>query len=229
MLHKIQLAIVFGLVAALALVTKTAHASIELPTSGLVLALDASQNVTTTSGVVTGWADANTSVQRVNGTLGAPTLDTLVTPNGTHAAISFNGSSGLSLNDAPALSLQNLSVFVVGSLTVPNTSAEFISNYNNNGVSNGWAAGISDATTDSPKWFTGPDGIDHLGANTGATLIPGSAANNAYLLTFTISAGLKDASAANMLNLSNVQTSAARYGPWHSLRWQSANGGRISE
>ena len=184
-----------------------AWAGLGLPTTGLVLGLDASQNVTTSGGSVVGWGDANGGAQRVNGTVGTPTVGSLVTPNGTHAAINFNGSSGLSLNDAPALSLQNLTIFVVGNLSTTNLSAEFISDYHNNGVSNGWADGISDFNSNQPKWFTGPDNIDQLGKTTGANLVPGSGALNAYLLTESISGGEKNANAANGFNAAINQTS----------------------
>ncbi len=186
-----------------------AWAGLGLPTTGLVLGLDASQHVTTSSGSVVGWGDANGGAQRVSSTVGTPTVGSMVTPNGTHAAINFNGSSGLVLNDAAALSLQNLSIFVVGNLLSPNhTSDEFISDYHNNGSSNGWADGISDSNVNQPKWFTGPDGADALGGTTGANLVPGSGALNAYLLTESISGGEKNANAANGFNAAFNQTSA---------------------
>ena len=202
MFHAIQRTVSFAVaVAAYALVNSAVAGS--LPTNGLILGLSADQNVTTSGGVVTGWGDLNGNIQRVGGTQGTPTVGTIVTPNGTHPAISFNGSAGLALNDAVALSQQNLSVFVVANLSTTNQSAEFISNYNNNGVSNGWADGIADGVANQPKWFTGPDGIDHLGATTGANLVPGNSAINAYLLTETISVtgsdSTKNANAANGL------------------------------
>jgi hypothetical protein len=185
-------------------------AAAPLPTSGLVLALDGS-GISTTGGVISGWTDENGGTPRFNGVVGSPTLGTIVTPNGSHPAASFNGSSGVALNDPAALSQQNLSVFVVANLATTNQSAEFISNYVNNNGSHGWADGISDGNANQPKWFTGPDGIDNLGNTTGAHLVPGSGANNAYLLTETISVtggnSTKGADAANGLGLAFNQPS----------------------
>ncbi len=183
-----------------------------VPTAGLVLGLDASQNLTPpSSGTVTMWGDINGGANRVASVIGTPTVTTIATPNGSHAAINFDGLSGLVLNDAAALSLQNLSIFVIGNLTPSGSihnSDEFITDYHNNGSSNGWATGISDhtpmqngpldpGTPNQPKWFTGPDGADALGGTTGATLVPGTAASNTYLLVNSINGGTKNADAYN--------------------------------
>lgn len=204
MSRKIKL--VAGIVAASCAAAHYAGAA-PLPTSGLLLGLGADSGVSTTAGVVTGWTDENTAAQKVSGTVGTPTPTTIVTPNGTHAAVNFNGGSGLALNNGAAMSLQNLSIFVVANLSANNTSAEFISDYHNNGSSNGWADGISDFATNQPKWFTGPDGADALGGTTGANLVPGAGAINAYLMTETISAGVKNANTANGLNAAINQPS----------------------
>ena len=78
----------------------------------------------------------------------------------------------MALNDAAALSLQKLSIFVVADTTVNQNSGEFISNYNNNGSSNGWAVGNSDSVAGQLKWFSGPDGGDVLGGTTGLAVNP---------------------------------------------------------
>ena len=216
MLHATQRTALFvALVASYALagptLVSTAQAG-SLPTTGLILGLGADQNVTTSGGTVTGWGDLNGGAQRVNGTLGSPTVGTILTPNGSHPAINFPGSSGLALNNSVNLSQQNLSIFVVANLSTTNQSAEFVSNYNNNGSSNGWATGIADGVANQPKWFTGPDNIDALGATTGAHMVPGSAASNAYLLTETISVtgsdSTKNADLASGFLLSSNQPSA---------------------
>jgi PEP-CTERM motif len=191
------------------ILASAAQAVAALPTAGLVMALGADSGVSTTSGIVTGWTDSVTAAQRVSGTVGNPVPTTMNTPNGVHAAINFNGGSGLALNNGAALSLQSLSIYVVANLSTNNTSAEFVSSYHNNGSSNGWADGISDFATNQPKWFTGPDGADALGGTTGASLVPGSGAINAYLMTQTISAGLKNAESANGLNAAIIQTAIA--------------------
>ena len=62
-----------------------------LPPDSPVLALAADTGVTTSAGIVTGWADEVSSTQRVASTSGSPALTTgVVFPNGTtHNVISF--------------------------------------------------------------------------------------------------------------------------------------------
>ncbi len=146
---------------------------------------------------VTGWTDSGNSSQIFNQAVGSqfaselPTYTTGVTfPNGTvHNVVTFDGNAGIILNPTLTsnLTVQSLNIFVVADDTTnPNsipgappgtqTSGEFITNYNNNGSSNGWAVGNSDtpAYANQVKWFTGPDGGDALGNTTGLSLTNGT-------------------------------------------------------
>jgi hypothetical protein len=178
-----------------------------LPTSGLVMALDGS-GVSTTGGIVSGWTD-ETGPQRFASAFNSPTLTTgVVFPNGTtHSVVSFNGTSGVALNNAPALSLQTLAVYVVGDTNANQTSGEFVTNYSHTSQSNGWAVGNSDTSAGQLKWFSGPDGSDTLGGTTGLHVTPGQY----YLIDMT--ADPTAGKTASTFNLSGTHSaSEASYG-----------------
>jgi len=222
MSHTLKVGMILGLALGSSQIAGYAHAGPLPPnggTSGYVMGIAADTGLSFSGTTVNGWADEVTAAQLVNGGTGAPKAGTIVTPNGTHAAVSFletgtgaGQGDGLSLNNAAALQLESLSIFVVANVTDGHLSQEFISDYSPNSFSHGWAHGMSDGTADQPKWFTGPDSTHGLSDATGATLGIGTAAENAYLLidTATVNGAdtIKTTYAGNLLNLTNTQTNS---------------------
>ena len=210
LLGHAKIAIIAGLVAGLSLVANNAHAASVPPTAGLVLGLDASQNIGTTGSTVTSWGSVTGGPNLINpGTSGGTRtlIQNFQTPNGLHAAVAFDTTGGIGLNQIPALNSQTLSIFVVGSLTGTNQSAEFISNFD----ASGWADGISDSSANSLKFYTTAG--DTLSGTAPVTLTPGIGANNAYLLIDTIntnnqSSNNKTVTALNGYGLANSQTAS---------------------
>ncbi len=197
---------IVALAIALAAWTASANAGI-LPTANLVLGLEADNGVSTNSfGVVTGWTDhasstnaiayinntttpdsptnlpgTNTPVGSASLLATGPNLTTATFGNGTHAVINFNGADGLIMTDAvtQALSAQNLSVFIVGTLGTAGNSQIFIASFLNNNT--GWGSGISDnppdpnSHTEDPKFYTAGGGVgDTISAYAGETMTPGT-------------------------------------------------------
>jgi len=183
MLRKFGFLLAIGLAAAGGWVGSASASIIPPPSSGQVLWLAADSGVTTTGGTVTGWVDSGTAAERVNGTVGTPTPGNVSFGNGNHAVVSFSGLSGLSITNG-GMSQQALDIFVVASNNADQNGGEFVTNYNNNGNSNGWAVGNADPAPDAGqvKWFSGPDGNGSLGNTTGLALTPGSY----YIINATI-------------------------------------------
>ncbi len=124
------------------------------PTNGMVLWLRADAGVNTQQPVpVFGWTDQAPGELHSGIAIGAPTLEQVMFPNGSHSVVRFSGSSGFNLAGAGLLELQDFSIYTV--LSVDNTVAGqvFVGNYVDVA---GWALGISDGTPGLVKWFTAP-------------------------------------------------------------------------
>lgn len=157
-----------------------------VPPGAPILAISGDDS-TTTAGVVSGLTDEYNSSQRFGSAFGgtSPTVSSVVFPNGSsHTVMNFAGSQGIKLANTN-LNTQDLNIFVVADTTADQTSGEFLTDYNNNGASNGFAVGNSDGAAGQVKFFTGP-GSDGLSGSTGLVLTP----NTYYSIHTTANNGL---------------------------------------
>jgi hypothetical protein len=169
MVRRFQVALLVVLTSVASLTVQANAAPIPAAAqNGLLMSINANSGVTTASpgGPVNGWKDETSGTQLFTSAFGDPTI---ATPNGSHAAINFNGASGIVLNNGATLAVPNLSVFVVGNLTQSQFSKIFIADIG----SNGWASGLSDnsGTPDVTKWYNGHGGAPpSLENTTGETM-----------------------------------------------------------
>ena len=96
------------------------------PSSGRLLWLAADRNISTSGSTVVGWNDAGTNIARFSSSVGNPTLGVASFPNGNHAAVLFDGASGIVLNGAGALSQQDLSIYIVATSDISQASRIFL-------------------------------------------------------------------------------------------------------
>ncbi len=132
-----------------------------LPAGDVVLAVSGDNAGVNGGGSVDSLIDESNSDQRFGsaGAGGSATVSSVVFPNGSsHQVLNFIPAAGINLNTANTfLSYQNLNIFVVADTNANQTSGEFVTNYDNNGNSNGYAVGNSDSTAGTIKVFSGYD------------------------------------------------------------------------
>lgn len=123
------------------------------PSTDLLAWFKADAGITTSDfSKVTGWADQAAGLHNATTSVGTPLLTDRSFPSGDRPVVTFDGGSGLFLENPQDFDLADISVYVVAGINNSVASQEFIAHWP------GWAFGISDGAPGRVKWVThGPD------------------------------------------------------------------------
>ena len=124
------------------------------------LKADAGVSLAEAATPVATWLDQSPGGTHDGTARGTPLLASATFPNGAHPVIRFDGATtGFDLGDAAGLKLQNMSIYVVGSVDNSVAARIFLGNYRD---TVGWSVGISDSTAGRIKWWTMSDSPSSL-------------------------------------------------------------------